>query len=393
MSATFDISNPFCIVGEAVSQDNSGDPITLKSIGVQVGDNGCNCWMYAKLTDYSLSSDVRSCVTNYLDNPGNDFVSGTYQSFSSPESLGDCYQKQFNNRNPIKMEVFHGGLDGVKIEYWNLQFNDGAKSYCKDDFWYDGNSGHGNFDCWLEGCSDRYSVGYRYVPEEGYIPGPGLIGEYQTSREQCETDCDLRDECKAYSYSTPDSICKLIPQYYPTADSYKGHQFCRKNETVCSFTEDTYIFGTNEFLPWHVDYDFKTKEECSLRVKNYFPDSTGCVWNEEHKDCRGMYGNSQTIIGNKGDWESCLFFGQSFWPLEAANKMCAYYSKATGVKSQILCQDICTSEDRCIGISYAEDNDYGNEGEKLARNCYICYSDDLIDSRSESKIGFKRRPE
>merc|ERR1712198_561008 len=378
------------ITEETVSQDNSRDPLTLKSIGVQVGDNGCNCWMYAELTDYYDSSNVRSCVTNYLDNPGNDFVSGTYQSFSSPESLGDCYQKQFNDRNRIRMQVFHGGLDGVQIQYWNLQYNDGAKSYCQDDHWYDGNSGYSNFDCWLEGCSDRYSLGYRYIPEEGYIPGPGLIGEYQISKKQCEIDCNLRDECKAYSYSTPDGICKLIPQYYPTVDSYKSHQFCRKNETVCSFTEDSYIVGADGFLPYDVEKNVNTKEECSLRVKDYFPDSTGCIWNEEQ--CRGKYGNSQTP--DRGGWETCLFFDQTFWPLEAANKMCTYYSKATGVKSQILCQDMCTSEDRCIGISYSEDNIDGYEDDSPAWHCYICYNDSLKDSEPGIwKIGFKRRPE
>ena len=71
-------------------------------------------------------------------------------------------------------------------------------------------------DCWLEGCSQRGTNGLwsiePYIPEKGYIPGPGLIGEYQTSKEQCETDCNSRNECKAFSYSTPDTICKLIPQ-------------------------------------------------------------------------------------------------------------------------------------------------------------------------------------
>jgi len=369
--------------GGSVSQDNSGDPFTVRSIGVQIGDNGCNCWMYVELFERWGSS----CVTNYLDDPGNDFVSGTYQIFSSPESLGDCYQKQFKSRNNIKMKVSHGGLDGVQIEYWNVMYDDGAKSYCKDDSWYDGNSKHVDIDCRFEHC---YYNGYNYIPEEGYLPGPGLIGEYQTSGRQCEIDCTLRDKCKSYSYSHSNSICKLMPQYYPTADSYKSYQFCRKKETVCSFTDD-YIVGANGFLPYDVEKGVKTKEECSLRVKDYLPDATGCQWNEEYKTCQAKYGNSQTpAVGNL---ETCLFFDQSFWPLEVAYKTCSDNSMATGVRSQILCQDMCTSDDQCIGISYSEDNTHGYEDDSLEWNCYICYNDNLIDSAPGSKIGFKRRPE
>jgi len=166
----------------------------------------------------------------------------------------------------------------------------------------------------------------------------------------------------------------------------------RKNERVCNFVEESSIVGLkrSDRSLAHL----KTQEECSLKVKDFDPDATGCVWDNWQNYCWAAYGNSiestQSPFDSR-DWNSCLFSGQNFWPLQAADRICQENKLITEVKTQILCQELCTSDDNCIGISYAEDN--RKDSEEWALNCYICYDDILTESIDFCHVGFKRRPE
>ena len=51
-----------------------------------------------------------------------------------------------------------------------------------------------------------------------------------------------------------------------------------------------------------------------------------------------------------------LFNGQSFWPEDAPRKTCQDSRPVREVKSQISCPEICTDDEKYIGISYVRLN-------------------------------------
>ena len=326
------------------------------------------------------------CLTNYLDTSGNDFKSGEYQIFSSPEILGECYLKKVISNLKTNITIWHTGSDGVDIKYWNLNYVAGERQYCKDGHWYDDIDMDNEISCQDRECPTGY------YPEDGDAPS-FYWSSWQASEEYCAKECSDRSDCKSFSYgersnSNDQWRCKLMKKYYPTASNHKDYQFCRKNESVCSFVYQSTIFGSFENIG-----NTQTKEECSLKAKDYDAAATGCVWNPETYTCKLSYGNrmrSSTIYPHY----SCFFNGQTFWPEDAPGKTCQDNRLIKEVKSQISCQEICTDDENCIGISYAELN--FPPSFDWVRNCYICYNDVLIDSfdhKYSGSIGFRRRPE
>lgn len=359
----------------------------LKSIGVQVGDNGCNCWM--KLYIGWGNTVTESCYTNYLDTSSNDFKSGEYQTFSSPEILGECYLKKVIADVNTNISIWHSGNDGVDIKYWTLSYVNGDQQHCKDGNFYDDIVAYTDDE--IRCIDTACPVGY--FPEEGDAPSL-YWPSYQTSEEQCAKECSSRkfpSECKSFSYSHGEKRCKMMANYYPTARKYKDYQFCRKNESICSFVDQSSHFGSFETVGLT-----QTKEECSLKAKDYDSASTGCMWNQKTYVCHVSYGNQLNYSPN--DQTACLFNGQNFWSLDVPGKTCQDSKLITEVKSQILCQEMCIDDNNCIGISYAEYNFRPSSFRTYdwAWNCYICYDDVLVDSiehKSLGAIGFRRRPE
>ena len=366
---------------------NENDVRYLKSIGVQVGDNGCNCWMQLYITWGETWKD--HCLTNYLDTSGNDFKSGEYQIFSSPEILGECYLKKVMANLKTNITIWHTGSDGVDIKYWNLNYVDGERQYCQDGHWYDNIDMDNEISCHDIGCPSGY------FPEDGDAPQLYWSG-WHASKEYCAKECSDRSDCKSFSYGNgrwsniyDQWRCKLMKNYYPTASNYKDYQFCRKNESICNFVNHSIIYGSEETIGIA-----QTKEECSLKAKDYDAAATGCIWNHETYTCKLSYGNRHGNGGKNLPYDSCLFNGQTFWPEDAPGKTCKDNKLITEVKSQISCQELCNDDEKCIGISYAKLNNY--QTFDWVRNCYICYNDVLIDSLDHElygSIGFRRRPE
>jgi len=132
-----------CCLSSATDQDsttehrptNPNEARYLERIGVQIGNNGCNCYM--KLTICPTGPDGLCCTTEYLDSSHNDFASGDYDIFQG-STLGECDQFQIVD-HPIKsMQVHHEGSDGVKIEYWEVFYGNGMTERCDDHYFYDG---------------------------------------------------------------------------------------------------------------------------------------------------------------------------------------------------------------------------------------------------------------
>ena len=82
-------------------------------------------------------ADGISCTTDYLDSSHNDFVSGDYDIFSG-STLGECNQFPLQEgRQQTTMTVYHEGLDGVDIVYWEIFYDDNIIEKCNDGNFYD----------------------------------------------------------------------------------------------------------------------------------------------------------------------------------------------------------------------------------------------------------------
>merc|ERR1712179_202189 len=106
----------------------------IERIGVQVGYSGCDCYMKLMICG---GPDRICCMTDYLDSSHNDFVSGDYDIFSG-STLGDCNQFPLqSDRQLTTMTVYHEGLDGVDIDYWEIFYDDNIIEKCNDGNFYD----------------------------------------------------------------------------------------------------------------------------------------------------------------------------------------------------------------------------------------------------------------
>ena len=109
----------------------------VERIGVQVGRSGCNCDMQV-----TICGGTYCCITEELDSSNNDFESEDYNMFSGA-TLGDCGNFTFPTDVAMTtLTVFHDGLDGVDIEFWDIFYNDNTFQTCNDGNFYDNDDLH-----------------------------------------------------------------------------------------------------------------------------------------------------------------------------------------------------------------------------------------------------------
>ena len=68
----------------------------------------------------------------------------------------------------------------------------------------------------------------------GDVPGKGLTGKYSATLEKCTEDCNGRNDCNSFEYSTKLSQCKLLSEKDPTGPKCGDFHFCAKKIETCT---------------------------------------------------------------------------------------------------------------------------------------------------------------
>ena len=105
----------------------------IKQIGVQIGEDGCNCDMKVTICG---GPDGLCCQTPPLDSSHDDFNHNQYNLFEGSQ-IGECLNFPIKNHHVTTMFVEHDGLDGVNISYWDIVYADDVTERCDDYHYYD----------------------------------------------------------------------------------------------------------------------------------------------------------------------------------------------------------------------------------------------------------------
>jgi len=105
-------------------------------VGKNPTDSGCT-----DATVFGPTSD-HSCFTGCLDNPGkNNWSPGAIDTFSGKE-IGSCNEFEIDTDYVYKLVINHQGSDGVIVNIWKIEFDDGMSVYCEDGELIDDNEEH-----------------------------------------------------------------------------------------------------------------------------------------------------------------------------------------------------------------------------------------------------------
>merc|ERR1711893_525415 len=114
-----------------INSSASTESPSIKEIVAFVGDNACDCDIQVTVCGPDMD---RCCTTNKLDKGGiDDFELGQADRFSG-EVLGNCDGFVIENTDVFKLMIKHGGTDGLVVNVWKVQFNDGRKVFCEHGY-------------------------------------------------------------------------------------------------------------------------------------------------------------------------------------------------------------------------------------------------------------------
>ena len=105
----------------------------VKKIGVQIGDEGCNCNMKVTICG---GPDGLCCQTPHLNTEHDDFNHNDYNLFEGPQ-IGECLNFPIKKHHATTVFVEHNGLDAVSILYWDIIYSDEVTERCDDNHEYD----------------------------------------------------------------------------------------------------------------------------------------------------------------------------------------------------------------------------------------------------------------
>jgi len=128
------MSTKICVLSYLILLINASLSIEspfITEIVAFVGDNACDCDIQVTVCGPDMD---RCCTTNKLDKGGiDDFELGQADRFSG-EVLGNCDGFVIENTDVFKMMIKHGGTDGLVVNVWKVQFNDGRKVFCEHGY-------------------------------------------------------------------------------------------------------------------------------------------------------------------------------------------------------------------------------------------------------------------
>merc|ERR1719422_329784 len=119
----------------------ASDANSIKEIVAYVGENPCDCNVQVTVCGPEMD---RCCTTNNLDNVDgfDDFEIGQADRFSGSDLLGECDGFDIEKANVFKLIISHCGSDGLVVNVWKVQFNDGRKVFCEDGYIIDNTDDH-----------------------------------------------------------------------------------------------------------------------------------------------------------------------------------------------------------------------------------------------------------
>lgn len=99
--------------------------------------------IFGKITVGIENMDNEGCRTRILNNPGDDFVPGRIDVFSSNRLLANCKDFDLGAEDTVsKFYLYHSGKDGLVAEWLRILLDNDKIIHCNDGYEVDNNEVH-----------------------------------------------------------------------------------------------------------------------------------------------------------------------------------------------------------------------------------------------------------